>query len=291
MAIELSNLAFTDQDDVVPASGVEEILNTGIANTLAGDDTITSTGTKFNLHPFIDILGTGFHNIGTLNTAEGNDRITGIHRPNESEPYPDDPRGLGNVRSYGIFNERGTIDTGDGNDLITGISEAKEGIGSHSSFYPFGIENDNGIINTGDGNDAIMGTGDIGIYNDVSSILDTGKGDDLITGIGRVGILNFIATIDTGSGNDIITGIGNDLYSNGIYNFQSINTGDGNDTITGTTFNIGSGIANLESGTIDTGDGDDIITAIGNPNAIYNYGLIFNGYGNDSIISNGIFAN
>jgi hypothetical protein len=43
MAIELSNLTFTDQADIVPPSGVEEILNTGIANTLAGNDTITGT--------------------------------------------------------------------------------------------------------------------------------------------------------------------------------------------------------------------------------------------------------
>jgi hypothetical protein len=43
MAIELSNLTFTEQDDIVPLSGVEEILNTGIANTLAGNDSITGT--------------------------------------------------------------------------------------------------------------------------------------------------------------------------------------------------------------------------------------------------------
>jgi hypothetical protein len=288
MAIELSNLTFTDQDDVVPASGVEEIINTGIANTLAGNDTITSIGTKFRIHPSINILGTGFHNIGTLNTVEGNDRITGIHRPNQFEPYPDDPTGLGNVRSYGIFNERGTIDTGDGNDLITGISEAKEGIGPHSTFYPFGIENYYGIINTGDGNDAIVGTGDIGIYNDFSSTIDTGKGNDLITGIGRVGILNFIATLDTGSGNDIITGIGNDLYGGGgIINFKSINTGEGNDTITGTT-RRGSGIENFSNTSIDTGDGDDIITGISTSYGIYNSGGTINtGNGNDSIIADG----
>jgi hypothetical protein len=41
MPIELSNLTFTNQADVVPMSGVEQILNTGIANTLAGNDTIT----------------------------------------------------------------------------------------------------------------------------------------------------------------------------------------------------------------------------------------------------------
>jgi hypothetical protein len=45
MAIELSTITFTDQDDIVPASGVKEIvINTGVANTLAGNDTITGTG-------------------------------------------------------------------------------------------------------------------------------------------------------------------------------------------------------------------------------------------------------
>jgi hypothetical protein len=45
MAIELSNLTFTNQADVVPPFGVDEIVNTGVANTLAGNDTITSIGT------------------------------------------------------------------------------------------------------------------------------------------------------------------------------------------------------------------------------------------------------
>ena len=67
MAIELSNLTFTDEDDIVPVSGVEEILNTGIANTLGGDDIITSTGLSF-----------GFINYGTLNSAYGNDIIISI---------------------------------------------------------------------------------------------------------------------------------------------------------------------------------------------------------------------
>jgi len=88
-----------------PPSGVEEILNTGVANTLAGNDTITSTGTKFNLLRYLETSDTGFYNIGTLNTADGNDIITGIHSQNESDPYPDNPIGQGNVRSYGIFNE------------------------------------------------------------------------------------------------------------------------------------------------------------------------------------------
>jgi hypothetical protein len=66
MAIELSNIIFTDQDDIVPLSGVEQILNTGVTNTLAGNDRITGTGNDY-----------GFENVRTLNTDDGNDTITG----------------------------------------------------------------------------------------------------------------------------------------------------------------------------------------------------------------------
>ena len=44
MALVLSNLTFTNQANIIPASGVDEIVNTGIANTLAGNDRITGTG-------------------------------------------------------------------------------------------------------------------------------------------------------------------------------------------------------------------------------------------------------
>ncbi len=43
MAIELSDIIFSDQNDVVPVSGVAQIFNTGVANTLDGNDTITSS--------------------------------------------------------------------------------------------------------------------------------------------------------------------------------------------------------------------------------------------------------
>jgi hypothetical protein len=43
MGIELSNVTFTEQDDIVPASGVEAIVNTGTANTLGGNDLITGS--------------------------------------------------------------------------------------------------------------------------------------------------------------------------------------------------------------------------------------------------------
>jgi hypothetical protein len=292
MAIELSNLTFTDQDDVVPASGVEEILNTGVANILAGNDTITSINTNFNIvsYPLFTIGTTGFYNSGTLNTSDGNDIVTGIHDPNEPPSS-----NVSNIRSYGLFNEEGRIDTGEGNDIITGISKLnkRNSGGIYNALRADGIASSNGsTINTGDGNDTIIGTSeDIAIFNAYDSIIDTGKGNDITIGTGRVGIENFYSTIDTGDGNDIITGTGDDLFSIGILNFGLISSGNDNDTITGTTFNFGSGIDNSSNGTIDTGDGDDIITAIGNSNAIYNQGLIFNGNGHDSIISDGMFAN
>src|SRR4028118_1028297 len=76
MAIELSNLTFTEQDDIVPSSGEEQILNTGIANTLAGNDIIIGTKEISTDAGFQKGLNSIF-NSGTLNTADGNDLITG----------------------------------------------------------------------------------------------------------------------------------------------------------------------------------------------------------------------
>jgi hypothetical protein len=76
MAIELSNLKFTDQDDIVPQFGVEQILNTGIANTLAGNDIINGTS-KITTDSAIQLRLSSIFNSGTLNTADGNDVITG----------------------------------------------------------------------------------------------------------------------------------------------------------------------------------------------------------------------
>jgi len=257
MAIELSTVTFTEQADIVPPSGVEEILNTGIANALAGNDKITGTSTEYNLiggpngdgTGFYNI-GTGFYNIGTLNTADGNDIITGIH----TDPY--NSIGLDNIKSYGIRTEAGIIDTGNGNDIITGISEAR--ISDGSSFS------------------------NLGIHIGSNSIIDTGKGSDTITGSGfDFGILNY-GTIHTDDGNDLITGAKGDQLGSALHNLGVINTGDGNDRITGTTKGE-DGIFNGD--TIDTGNGNDIITGIGTRFGIENYGTINTGNGNDSIIA------
>ncbi|MEG3920640.1 MULTISPECIES: hypothetical protein [unclassified Microcoleus] len=313
MAIELSNLTFTNRADIVPASGVEEILNTGVANPLGGNDIITGTGkivTGVYSNNFFFVNISGFYNNGTLNTAHGNDIITGTVNGDDVFLYDshagilnnygiihtDDGNdiitgilqtpGSYNSPTAGIYNHYATINTGDGNDIITGTVE---GIITGISQVGVGIQSDYGTIYTGDGNDTITGTGsqDLGIFINYGGTLDTGKGNDVITGIGRSGINNFMATFNTGDGNDIITGTTNELYGWGIRNSGSMDTGNGNDVITGTNI-IGGGVGiwNEEGGNIDTGDGNDIITAISQA-GLYNFGSINTGNGTDSIILEG----
>jgi hypothetical protein len=315
MAIELSNLTFTEQDDIVPASGVEPILNTGIANTLAGNDQITGIWTIISdfysdAPPQYSLGGiSGFYNTGTLNTADGNDQITGIIQNPDLEGYFDaaiyneggtidtgdgDDIIIGShnenvdskyIYGYGIYNI-GTIDTGDGNDIITGITKGVVGL----------VVNNIGTIDTGNGNDTITGiasTDGIGLQIFNYGNLDTGDGNDIITGEGAAGIQNS-STITTSNGNDIITGTG--TFAEGILNIGDnlnsigvINTGGGDDIITGTSTDNYGIENNSQLSIIDTGDGNDVITAISGL-GIYNQGTINTGDGNDSIIANGGFA-
>jgi hypothetical protein len=251
MAIELSNIIFTDQDDIVPLFGVEEIVNTGIANTLAGNDLIIGTANN----------DYGFGNIGTLNTDEGNDTITGIGS------------------SYGIVTGYGsTFDTGKGNDVITGTGSS--GLGNE------------GTLNTDDGNDTITGTGyDYGIVTRHNSNLDTGNDNDVITGTSTgyssTGFEN-MGTFKTGDGNDIIAGTGGAF---GLRNRGTLNTDDGNDTITGIGNSSGIGIE--YGSTLGTGNGNDVITATntGSSEGFANFGTLNTGDGQNSIISHGAFIN
>lgn len=230
MEIELSNLIFTNKADIVPLSGTEQILNTGIANTLAGNDIITGISSSSNFN------NVGINNYrGTIYTEAGNDIITGTATG-----------GLG----YGIQNygSEATIDTGAGNDTII----------ANGSTY--GIYNIDGTINTEAGKDTITATGgDTGIVN--GGIINTGNGSDVITGIatgngGIGGIFNNIdGTIDTGNGNDIITGTG----STGIYNDGTIDTGNGDDSIV--AYGGFSGI-----GSMFLGNGADYLKGFGSGN-------------------------
>jgi len=292
MTIELSNLTFTNRADIVPASGVEQIFNTGIANTLAGNDTIT--GTANSLSTVVDLNGfpDGFPRIipgiyndigGTINTGNGDDIITGIS-PGREGILPDN-----GDYGYGIIN-RGTIDTGNGNDIITGIGQGPMGLSGIIS------TESEGIINTGDGDDTIIGTGLTGgtiIAND--TIFDTGKGNDIIVGNGSIGLYNTSANFNTGDGNDTITGNCTD-YGVGLYNGGFMDTGDGDDIITGaidlSRINDGFYLIGLQNtdggGIINTGNGDDIITSIG---LFANNGTINTGNGDDIITSIGLFEN
>jgi hypothetical protein len=255
MAIELSNIIFTDQDDFVPLFGTEQIVNTGIANTLAGDDVITGIVTQDS--------GTGIYNIGTLNTGDGNDIVSG--------------KGAG-INS-GIGNG-GYIDTGDDNDVIIGINTGGDGNGiTNSGGGIYG-----GTIDTGNGNDIIIGiaiTSNLsskGIYN--SATINTGNGNDSIISQGN--FANF-GGVFLGEGNDWII-VGTDISYAGLSNYSNIiETGDGNDIIsTDVIYN---------EDVINTGNGDDLIIANGGiPGSGYgiynNGGTINTGNGNDSIIAN-----
>jgi len=270
MAIELSDLTFTDEDDIVPASGEEQIINTGIANTLAGNDIITSTGVY------------GLENSGTFNTDDGNDIITNtsvvIGITLNSSSTLDTGKGNDVITGtaagyYGLLNS-GTLNTDDGNDIITGTA----------GLYGLLI-NSGAILDTGKGNDIITGTAIEGIAN--SGTINTGNNEDSIISQGK--FINY-GGVFLGDGNDsltasIIAEVG--LPNRAIENFNVIETGDGNDIITST------GII-YNQGVIETGNGDDSIIVdrgiddiTGTTYGIYNNGGAINmGDGNDSIIAN-----
>ena len=82
MAIELSNLTFTEQEDMFPLDEEEEIYNNGITNTLAGNDLIIGTGDFTNSYPSY-----GISNIGSIYTGNGDDIIIGL-TDHSFSPYP-----------------------------------------------------------------------------------------------------------------------------------------------------------------------------------------------------------
>jgi hypothetical protein len=274
MALELSTITFTDQDDIVPKSGVKDIIvNTGNANTLAGNDTITGT---YVYDPNSGNQSrSGIKNSGRLDTAEGNDIINARGGEDGIVNTSTFETGEGNDIITAWGGEDGIVNTfvfstGEGNDIInangydyTGIvnsyifdtAEGDDVIDAYGYFSP-GIEN-SGTFNTGEGNDTISaGAREDGIVN--TGTFYTAEGDDVIDAGGsrRVGIKIADGSIfDTGNGNDHIGGSG---FSAGISNASfTFNTGDGNDTIVG-----GGGSMGIENkGLISTGNGKDTIIA------------------------------
>jgi len=168
MAIELSNITFTEQNDIVFAPG-EEIINNGVANTLAGDDIIIGTGTTYGIrnNAIFDtgngdatIIGTGstygIYNTGEITTGNGDTTII----------------------STGVIYNGGIIKTGNGNDFILA------GGGVDSTGTEYGIYNNGGIIDTGNGDDFILANAGFKSHWTGSGIVSLGGGEDYIKGFG-----------------------------------------------------------------------------------------------------------
>ena len=282
MAIELSTITFTEQADIVPVSGAEEILNTGIANTLAGNDIIIGTKEIIIDTPPQNIIFSSIFNSGTLNTADGNDIITGTLSQIEDSPTEYF------YSRYSIY-KIGTINTGNGDDKITGINEAVFGF---ATGFENGIYTKESIIDTGNGNDIITGTTQIGGgISSLNSIINTGDGDDIITGStqrGGAGIYSSNSIINAGDGNDSITATSLDSYGLTIISTGGIDTGKGNDIITGTASLYG--VFNYFDTFLNTSEGNDIITGNGTKFgfALANFGFMDTGDGNDIITGSNI---
>jgi Ca2+-binding RTX toxin-like protein len=252
------NTLYTNGDDSVTGSKSDigiQVLSAGVIDTLAGNDSISGTGTGYNgsngtwYCEDLDTIGPG---------CEYGCCHSWVYRP------PGDG-GTGT----GIDN-RGSIWGGNGNDSISGTGTGGTGGDGGSGGEGIGISN-SGTIFGGAGDDSISGIGigpsdgtavATGISN--SGTIFGGEGNNSISGsisaISGRGISNS-GTINTGSGNDSITGDARDsgFYARGISNSGTINTGSGNDSITGYgSYDGGTGI---QGGTIDGGEGNDTFTA------------------------------
>jgi len=292
MAIQLSDITFTDEDDIVPASGVDQIFNPGIANTLAGNDLIIGTSTISDFNPV------GINNFfGFINTGDGDDTLIGTVTGSgfgygivnydanlgtggviDTGAGKDTIIAIGPI--YGIY-QYNIIKTGDGDDIITATG------GDDIVGNPYGASGlfNGGLIDTGNGHDTITGivksafgsanNNDFGIFNNYSNTIDTGNGDDIITGIGATSIANQ-GTINMGNGEDSINSQGK------FFNSGNVFLGEGNDSIIADAYFSSRALENYNA--IDTGEGDDTITSTG---VIYNQGIINTGNGDDSIIVEG----
>jgi hypothetical protein len=185
MAIELSNLTFTDGDDIVPVSGLEQIFNSGIANTLAGNDIIIGTSSSSDFNTI------GINNYsGVINTGDGNDILIGTTT---------------GVFGYGIQNYTpnintidATINTGAGKDTIIAIGPT------------YGIYNFN-TIETGADDDKILAIGgEYGILN--AGIIDTGDGKDSIIAYGG---FSGTGSVFLGNDRDYLKGFGSGNFNGG----------------------------------------------------------------------------
>jgi hypothetical protein len=276
MAIELSTITFTDQDDIVPESGVKDIIvNTGSANTLAGNDRITGTYV-YDPNSGNDQSRSGIKNSSTLDTAEGDDIINARGREDGILNTWAFYTGEGNdtITAWGSYNgivNSWAFSTGKGNDVINA-----------NGYDLTGIVNSGIIFDTAEGNDTINAYGYFspGIVN--SGTFSTGEGNDIINaGAREDGIVN-TGAFYTADGDDVIYGGGGRQVGISSTQGSILDTGNGNDLISGGSFGIG--ISNA-SFTFNTGEGNDTIQGGGGSRGIENEGLISTGNGKDEIIA------
>jgi hypothetical protein len=237
--IDLSSVAFTNDSDIVPLLFTAQITNTGIIDTLSGNDVIFGTGDSFNFSGF------GIYNNGTINMGSGSDMIVGTGFVGLYNDYNgiinsgtsnDSISGV-STSGNGVYNA-GIVSTGLGNDSISGFS-----IGTAGGIVNVGVANA-GIIDTGFGNDTISGTGSYGIVSTAGSSIKMGDGDDRLVAstklVGGYAVWND-GFIDTGSGNDIL-----DAHLGGFFGIVLL--GQGRDFLKG----FGSGVFDGGSGGRDT---------------------------------------
>ena len=264
--LDLTTVTFTPFSNFVPNfvvdtldsgadSGLSSIFNTGIVDTLSGNDWILA-----NLRATIDTTDevevAGLLNTGTIFTSEGRDRVIGNARATGGDDDTDF-----DVSGIKSDTEGSLIDTGIGNDRVFGNARGTAG-NNVNRVEVAGIElgrfasDTFGTIDTGDGKDIITGTATGKIGDDgrveangiLGGTISTGAGRDTVTGIasatgGRdaeVLSTGIESHIDTGSGDDIVIGIG------------SVSTGDADEPLF--SFTSADGISDV---TITTGDGDD----------------------------------
>ena len=200
LVINLSTLLFTNKVDIIPLLGTAEIVNTGIANTLAEKDRIT--GTSINGIGIDTRIGDdyGIYNQGFIYTGAGNDLITGTVS--------------GGTGVYGIYNQ-GTINTGSGKDIITGNGNYGNGLFftvANTPPKPIIGTNKDDILNGTPGNDLIQGlNGQDCIHGlEGDDTLEGGNGKDILYG----GTGN--DSLSGGNGADVLVGVDPNSYVNTI---------------------------------------------------------------------------
>jgi hypothetical protein len=259
MPYPLSQVNFTDQDDIVPPPGFgqDAIGNNDFVYSLAGNDRITGIGSSQQPSGLVNNPNS------TINTGNGSDVITGYgwtdiyHHGIENSGSIETGDDGDYISSYGMFENTGIVSLGDGNDSLH--------IAINTNVAPYQVALSNsGTIEAGNGDDSLYIKGRF--YN--SSMVSLGYGNDSITVVNEdsygFSTLQNYQIIETGDGDDIIN-------SDGISNYSLINTGNGDDRITSRFNTI------YNHSVINTGSGKDSLTGVFEGS----YGHIYLGDGED----------